>query len=273
MVTQVAPGIPPAFDAVVARALARDPEERYPSAGELGRAAQAAAGPPSSITARSEIGVGSVIADCLIEEVAGEGGMAVVYRATQQSLDREVALKVMAPGLADRPEFRARFEREWKIAAALEHPNVVPIIWAGEHDGRLFIVMRFIAGGACGSASPSAAGSSPSRRRGPRAGRRRARRRPRQGAGPPRHQARKRARRRGERRRLPDRLRSRQGPVDDDDATDVGDQVMGTARYMPPERHGGAAIDEVRGDVYSLGCLLWDMLGGTERPRLESVER
>ena len=59
--------------------------------------------------------------------------------------------------------------------------------------------------------------------------------------------------------------------VGDDDATDVGDQVMGTARYMPPERHGGEAIDEVRGDVYSLGCLLWDMLGGTERPRLESV--
>ena len=47
---------------------------------------------------------------------------------------------------------------------------------------------------------------------------------------------------------------------------------MGTARYVPPERHLGGAIDEVLGDVYSLGCLLWDMLGGTERPRLDTVD-
>jgi hypothetical protein len=57
-----------------------------------------------------------------------------------------------------------------------------------------------------------------------------------------------------------------------DDITDVGDQVMGTARYMPPERHGGGPVDEIRGDVYSLGCLLWDMLAGSERPRLEAIE-
>ncbi|HET6830630.1 MAG TPA: serine/threonine-protein kinase [Solirubrobacterales bacterium] len=272
MVTQVAPGIPPAFDAVLARALARDPDERYPSAGELGRAAKAAAGRPSSISVPREVGVGSVIADCLIEDVAGEGGMAIVYRARQQSLGREVALKVMATGLADRPEFRARFEREWKIAAALEHPSVVPVLWAGEHDGRLFIVMRFIAGGTlrerlaeAGRLDPEVAVEVLE-----------------QVAG-----ALDAAHSRGLVHRdikpgnvlvdeasgavyLTDFGLAKQ--LGDEDITDVGDQVMGTARYMAPERHGGAAVDEVRGDVYSLGCLLWDMLGGTERPRLDTID-
>jgi serine/threonine protein kinase len=271
MVTQVAPGIPPAFDAVLARALARDPEERYASAGELGRAAQEAAGRPSSITARREIGIGSVIADCLIEEVAGEGGMAVVYRATQQSLGREVAVKVMAPGLADRPEFRARFEREWKIAAALEHPSVVPILWAGEHDGRLFIVMRFVAGGTLrerlaeqGRLEPALAVEVLEQLA----------------------DALDAAHARGlvHRDIKPGNVLvdARSGAVFltdfglakelGDDTTDVGDQVMGTVRYMPPERHGGGTIDEIRGDVYSLGCLLWDMLAGSERPRLDTIE-
>jgi len=270
MVTQVASGIPPAFDAVVARALARDPDQRYASAGELGRAAQEAAGRRSSISARREIGVGSVIADCLIEEVAGEGGMAVVYRATQQSLGREVAVKVMAPGLADRPEFRARFEREWRIAAALEHPRVVPILWAGEHDGRLFIVMRFVAGGTLrerlaerGRLDPDVAVEVLGQLA----------------------DALDAAHARG----LVHRdIKPGNVLVDDasgavyltdfglakqlgDDDTDVGDRVMGTARYMPPERHGGAVVDEIRGDVYSLGCLLWDMLAGSERPRLEGI--
>jgi serine/threonine protein kinase len=272
MVTQVAPGIPPAFDAVVARALARDPEERYASAGELGRAAQEAAGRRSSISVPREIGVGSVIADCMIEEVAGEGGMAVVYRATQQSLGREVAVKVMAPGLADRPEFRARFEREWKIAAALEHPGVVPILWAGEHDGRLFIVMRFVAGGTLrerlaerGRLDAEVAVEVLEQLAG----------------------ALDAAHARGLVHRdikpgnvliddasgavyLTDFGLAKQ--LGDDDITDVGDQVMGTARYMPPERHGGNPVDEIRGDVYSLGCLLWDMLAGSERPRLDSID-
>ncbi len=259
MVTQVATGIPPAFDAVLARALARDPGERYASAGELGRAAQEAAGRPSSITTGREIGIGSVIADCLIEEVAGEGGMAVVYRATQQSLGREVAVKVMAPGLAERAEFRARFEREWKIAAALEHPSVVPILWAGEHDGRLFIVMRFVAGGTLrerlaelGRLEPELAIEVLEQLA----------------------DALDAAHARGLVHRdikpgnvLVDAASGAVYLTDfglakelSDDATDVDEQVMGTARYMPPERHGAGTVDEIRGDVYSLGCLLWDMV-------------
>src|SRR5438067_1586799 len=76
----------------------------------------------------------------------GRGGMGVVYRAQQASLGREVALKVIAPEVADDPAFVARFRTESRLAASVEHPNVVPVYEAGERDGVLFIAMRFIEG-------------------------------------------------------------------------------------------------------------------------------
>src|SRR3954453_24079822 len=81
-----------------------------------------------------------------MESVAGQGGMGVVYRATQLGLDRQVALKVITPAFAEDDEFRARFQREAKLAASIEHPNVIPVYEAGEHDGVLFIAMRFVDG-------------------------------------------------------------------------------------------------------------------------------
>ncbi len=72
--------------------------------------------------------------------------MGVVYRATQLDLERTVALKVIAPALAEDPEFRARFVRESRTAASIDHPNVLPIYYAGEHDGVLYIAMRFVEG-------------------------------------------------------------------------------------------------------------------------------
>src|SRR4051794_14401897 len=72
--------------------------------------------------------------------------MGVVYRATQLGLDRTVALKVVAPAFAHDEEFRARFQRESKLAASIEHPNVIPVYEAGEHDGTLFLAMRFVDG-------------------------------------------------------------------------------------------------------------------------------
>jgi hypothetical protein len=89
---------------------------------------------------------GDVFAGHRIEGVAGRGGMGVVYRAVQLSLDRIVALKTIAPALAADPAFAARFVRESKAAAAVEHPNVIPIFSAGEDDGVLYIVMRYIDG-------------------------------------------------------------------------------------------------------------------------------
>src|SRR4051812_37244341 len=76
----------------------------------------------------------------------GRGGMGVVYRATDLSLDRTVALKVLAEDVASDPDFRRRFVAESKLAASLDHPNVIPIYAAGEADGVLFIAMRFVDG-------------------------------------------------------------------------------------------------------------------------------
>jgi serine/threonine protein kinase len=95
---------------------------------------------------RAELGVGSVFAGHRIDGIAGRGGMGVVYRATDLTLDRQVALKLITPGVAGDPEFRTRFERECRVAASLEHPHVVPIYHAGEEGERLFVTMRFVDG-------------------------------------------------------------------------------------------------------------------------------
>ncbi len=78
--------------------------------------------------------------------IAGRGGMGVVHRALQLDLDRVVALKVIAAQLAGDPSFRERFVRESRAAASIDHPNVIPIYYTGEEDGRLYIAMRYVEG-------------------------------------------------------------------------------------------------------------------------------
>jgi ketosteroid isomerase-like protein len=94
-----------------------------------------------------ELALDSTFAGCRIERIAGRGGMGVVYKATQLPLGRTVALKVVAPERAADPTFYARFERETQVAAAIDHPNVIPVYEAGEYDGRLYLVMRWVPGG------------------------------------------------------------------------------------------------------------------------------
>jgi DNA-binding beta-propeller fold protein YncE len=94
----------------------------------------------------SEFPIGSQIAGYRLEEQIGRGGMAVVYRAHEARLDRNVALKILAPGLAADEAFRKRFIRESRIAAAVDHPNIIPVFDAGEADGVLYIAMRFVHG-------------------------------------------------------------------------------------------------------------------------------
>src|SRR4051794_275013 len=72
--------------------------------------------------------------------------MGVVYCATQLRLDRPVALKLIAAGHAADGEFRQRFEREARLTASLDHPNVIPVYAAGEEDGRPYLVMRLVRG-------------------------------------------------------------------------------------------------------------------------------
>jgi hypothetical protein len=89
---------------------------------------------------------GDVFVDHRIEGLAGRGGMGVVYRATDIELERLVALKVITPALAEEEDFRRRFVAESKAAASIEHPNVIPVYYAGEREGVLYIVMRYIDG-------------------------------------------------------------------------------------------------------------------------------
>src|SRR6476660_3175967 len=90
--------------------------------------------------------IGTELAGYRLEELLGRGGMGVVYRAYDLALDRDVALKLLAPHLADDISFRERFLTESRVAASLEHPNVVPIHDAGEIDGQLYIAMRLVEG-------------------------------------------------------------------------------------------------------------------------------
>jgi hypothetical protein len=89
---------------------------------------------------------GSTFAGHRIEAVAGRGGMGVVYRARQLSLDRIVALKVIAPALMADESIRRRFQRESRVAASIDHPHVIPIYYTGEEDGVAYIAMRHVAG-------------------------------------------------------------------------------------------------------------------------------
>src|SRR5512137_2787474 len=82
----------------------------------------------------------------LIIEERGRGGMAVVYRAYDNILQRTVALKVLLPHLAANAEFTRRFEREAITAANLRHPNIVIIYDVGSHENFQYIVMEYLDG-------------------------------------------------------------------------------------------------------------------------------
>lgn len=99
-------------------------------------------GPPVSIDQGTRRRMGAY----LLGEVLGRGGMGVVYRARHVHLGREVAVKVLAPELAGHEDFRERFLRESRLAASLDHPNVVTVYDAGDFEGMLYIAMQYVEG-------------------------------------------------------------------------------------------------------------------------------
>ena len=91
---------------------------------------------------------GQTLGQYRIMEKIGQGGMATVYKAYQPSLDRYVAVKVLPPYLAHEPGFAARFQREARAIARLNHPNILPVHDSGQEGELSYIVMRYVEGGA-----------------------------------------------------------------------------------------------------------------------------
>jgi len=94
----------------------------------------------------AQLAPGLEFAGCRIDAVLGSGGMGEIYRATELRLGRPVALKLIGADGASDPAVRERFEREARLTASIDHPNVIPVYGAGEEDGRLYLVMRYVPG-------------------------------------------------------------------------------------------------------------------------------
>lgn len=90
--------------------------------------------------------LGTTLANCRIESLIGEGGMARVYRAHQAHLDRDIALKVLPPQYAADPAFVDRFKLEARAMGRLAHPHIVTVHDSGEDRGRLYIIMEYVNG-------------------------------------------------------------------------------------------------------------------------------
>jgi serine/threonine-protein kinase len=210
----------------------------------------------------------SQIAGYRIEEVAGRGGMGVVYRAKHLHLGRTVALKLLNPELAASEEFRERFVREARAAAELEHPNIVPVYDAGEVEGRLYLAMKFIEGTDLAQLLEQEGRLGPDR------------------AMPMLEQLASaldaahanglihrdvkpaNALLEGERLYLTDFGLTRR--VDSTRPLTATGRAVGTAAYLAPEQIRGEPLDR-RVDVYALGCVMYQTLAG-EPPYLRDTD-
>ena len=107
------------------------------SSADGGVGAPPPAGPRGHVRAgfvSAELDAGQTFGGYHIAELVGSGGMGLVYRAEQRILGRTVALKVIRPEIAESGDYRARFLREARFAAAVDHPNVVSVFDAGEQE-------------------------------------------------------------------------------------------------------------------------------------------
>lgn len=91
--------------------------------------------------------IGKYVGKYKIEEILGRGGMAEVFRAKQEKLDRDVAIKLMYPFLAAEENFVKRFQREARAMAGFDHPNIIDVYDFDVHQNRYYIVMQYISGG------------------------------------------------------------------------------------------------------------------------------
>jgi serine/threonine protein kinase len=106
---------------------------------------------PGAVGSSAGFPLGMRIAGYRLEKQIGRGGTAVVFRAQDERLQRQVALKVLSPALATDEAFRRRFIRESRSAAAVDDPHIIPVFEAGDADGVLFIAVRYVPGGDVGT--------------------------------------------------------------------------------------------------------------------------
>lgn len=207
--------------------------------------------------------LGRQIGRCAIQRKLGEGGMGAVYLAQHAGLNKAVALKILPKAFAGNPDFIARFQREARLAARLDHPNVVQVFDVGEAEGLHYITMQYVEGKGLdvllkerGALSTNEALSITKRIA----------------------LALESARRLGIIHRdikPANILLSKDGIVKVADfglakdreaqgSISESGQIVGTPHYMSPEQAEGKAVDH-RGDIYSLGATLYHMLSG-KRP-------
>jgi len=203
---------------------------------------------------------GSTFAGYEVESVVGAGGLGILYRARQLKLDRPVALKLVEPEVARHAVVRERLRREARAVASLDHPNVVPLYEAGELDGTVYIVTRWVDGTELGTLI---------HREGPMEVDRAVRIAAQIAA------ALELAHEKGLVHRDVKPSNAILTPEDHVYLTDFGlakraetdpgltavDQMLGTVDYVAPEVIEGGEPD-ARSDVYSLGCVLYEMLTG-----------
>jgi len=216
-----------------------------------------------------EPAIGDVLAGHRLERLVGRGGMGVVYEAVELALDRTVALKLIAPELAGEEGFRARFIAESRLAASLDHPNVLPVFGAGEQDGVLYLAMRFVAGEDLRTLVAAGGPLAPARAAGIVA---------QVGAALDAAHARRLVHRdvkpanilvAGDHAYLADFGLVKDLAVTRAD-TRTG-EVLGTLDYVAPEQIRGAAATPAS-DVYALGCVLYFALAGTVPFPLDTPE-
>ena len=92
------------------------------------------------------VAAGTTLAGFRLERRLGKGGMGEVYLAQQLSVERQVAVKILPPGFAENPEAVKRFLHEGKLAARLDHFNIVTVFEAGEDSGNYYLAMAYIEG-------------------------------------------------------------------------------------------------------------------------------
>lgn len=210
--------------------------------------------------------VGYQLGAYVIKSLVGRGGMGVVYAAEHTTLQRRVALKVIAPEVAEHEAFRERFLREARLAASLRHPNIIEIYDAGQAEGELYIAMRYVEGASLATVLRLAGRLEPDRALSILAKVASALDEAHANGlvhrdvkpdnillGTP-----------ATRRTLEEVLLTDFGLVRPIDArtelTQIG-SVLGTLSYMAPEFLQGRAIDG-RSDQYSLACVLYECLAG-----------